>query len=235
MATTGTYSFAPSAADIILNAFGMVGIRRPDITQQHLEDAYLAANMLMVDFSNRNPNRWGMATHTQILDPLEPTYELEPQVLSIAIAYLETTTGGTTTSRVLGPISANDYAAIPQKLNEAPPTSYFFSLLTPNPTVTLWPVVPTGSSAVYTLKMQTFRQMQDVAVGGGVTIDTPYRFLDAFSTGLAARLAVLYPEKLKMSVADLEGLFERRFRLAAQTDQEKTAMYVRPQMSGYFR
>ncbi len=191
--------------------------------------------MLMVDFSNRNPNRWGMETHTQVLSALTPTYTMEPQVLSIAIAYLDVTSNGTTLSRVLGPISANDYAAIPQKLNQGQPTSYFFSLLTPNPTVTVWPVVPSGGNTTYTLQMQTFRQMQDVAVGGGVGVDTPYRFLDAFSAGLAARLAVLYPEKLKLSLADLDGLFEKRFRLAAQADQEKTAMYVRPQMSGYFR
>ncbi len=235
MTTTGTYAFNPSAADIILNAFGMIGVRRPEITQQHLEDASIQANMLMVDFSNRNPNRWGMETKTQILDEVTPTYTLDAEVLAISIAYLETTSGGTTTSRVLGPISATDYAAIPQKLNQATPTSYFFSLLTPNPTITIWPVVPSGSSAVYTLKMQTFRQMQDVRIGGGVTIDTPYRFLDAFSTGMAARLAVIYPEKLKMSIADLDALFEKRFKLAAQLDQERTPMYVRCQMSGYFR
>ena len=82
--------------------------------------------------------------------------------------------------------------------------------------------------------MQTFRQMQDVRLSNGSTLDTPYRFLDAFSTGMAARLAVLYPEKVPPKV-DFDALYERRFLLAAQKDQERTPMYVRPQMGGYFR
>lgn len=235
MATTGTYSFAPSAADIILNAFGMIGVRRPEITEQHLEDAYMAANMLMVDFSNRNPNRWGMETQTQILTPAVHTYDLTTRTLSIAIAYIDTTQNSVTTSRVLGPISATDYASIANKDQAGQPTSYFFNLLTPTPTITVWPVVPLEGNTVYTLRMQTFRQMQDVAIAGGLTVDTPYRFLDAFSTGLAARLGVLYPPKDPAKVQMLDHAFEKRFQLAAQTDQEKTPMYVRPQMSSYYR
>jgi len=234
MTTTGTYSFAPSAADIVLNAFGMIQIRRPEITQQHLEDAYMAANMLMVDFSNRNPQRWGMETQSQVLSEQTATYELTARTLAIAIAYIDTTQNDVTTSRVLGPISATDYASIANKAQEGPPTSYFFSLLT-TPTITVWPVVPEDSDITYTLRMQTFRQMQDVSLPGGYTVDTPYRFLDAFSTGLAARLVVLYPEKAKLSAGDLEALFEKRFKLAAQTDQEKTPMMIRPMMQGYWR
>lgn len=233
MTTTGTYSFAPSAADIVLNSFGMIGIRRPEITQSHLEDAYMAANFLMVDFTNRSPNRWTMETQSQVLDEATPTFDLTARTLAIAIAYIDTTSGGTTTSRVIGPISATDYASIPNKLQEGPPTTYFLSLLT-TPTITVWPVVPTSSSVTYTLKMQTFRQNQDVQLSNGITLDAPYRFLDAFSTGMAARLKVLYPEKAPAGV-DFDGLYEKRFTLAAQTDQEKTPMFIRPQFSGYFR
>lgn len=233
MATTGTYGFAPSAADIILNSFGMIGVRRTEITQAHLEDAYMAANLLMVDFTNRSPNRWTMETQSQVLDEATPTFDLTPRTLAISIAYIDTTSGDVTTSRVIGPISATDYASIPNKLQEGPPTTYFLSLLT-TPTITIWPVVPTDSTVVYTLKMQTFRQNQDVQLSNGVTLDAPYRFLDAFSTGMASRLRVLYPDKAPPGI-DFDALYEKRFKLAAQTDQEKTPMYIRPQMSAYFR
>lgn len=233
MVGTGTYSFAPSAADIVLNSFGMIGIRRSEITQHHLEDAYMAANFLMVDFTNRSPNRWTMETQDQILDPSTPTYDLTPQTLAIAIAYIDTTSGGATTSRVIGPMSAVDYASVANKLQEGIPTSYFLSLLTP-PTVTVWPVAPSSSTTTYTLRMQTFRQNQDVQLSNGVGLDAPYRFLDAFSTGMAARLKVIYPEKAPAGV-DFDGLYEKRFTLAAQTDQEKTPIFIRPVMQGYFR
>lgn len=236
MASSGTYSFAPSAGDLILNAFGMVQLRRWELTTQHLEDAYLQANLLMVDFSNRNPNRWAMELQDVSLSQGTPTYNLATRTVGVAIAYIDTTSGDTTTSRVIGPFSAADYAALPVKLQQAPPTAYFFSLLTPTPTVSVWPTP--DANGPYTLRLQTFRQMQDVTLAGGVGLDTPYRFLDAFTTGLAARLARIYPEKLKNPTSDrqeLEAAYEARFNLAAQQDQERTPMYVRPDFSGYTR
>lgn len=234
MASSGTYAFAPSAGDLILSAFGMIQLRRWELTVQHLEDAYMQANLLMVDFSNRNPNRWAIETQSVTLQEGVPTYNLADRTVGVAIAYIEKTANGTTTSRVIGPFSAADYAAVPVKAQEAPPTAFFFSLLTPTPTVTLWPVP--DADATYTLKLQTFRQMQDVVLAGGVGVDTPYRFLDAFATGLAARLAVVYPEKLKdpNKARDLQAAYESRFILAAQQDQERTPMYIRPTFAGYF-
>lgn len=236
MASSGTYSFAPSAGDIVLNAFAHVQLRRWELTIQHLEDAAMQANMLMVDFSNRNPNRWAMETQDFSLSQGVATYNLATRTVAIAIAYIDTEVNDQTNSRVIGPFSATDYAAVPVKEQQAPPTAYFFSLLTPTPTITLWPV-PDGNGP-YLLRVQTFRQMQDVVLAGGVGVDTPFRFLDAFTTGLAARLARLYPEKLKNPVQDrqeLEGLYKERFGLAAAQDQERTPMRVQPDFSGYYR
>lgn len=235
MASSGTYSFAPSAGDLVLNAFGMIQLRRWELTTQHLEDAAMQANLLMVEFSNRNPNRWAMETQSVSLSESTPTYNLADRTVGVAIAYIDTTSGSTTQSRVIGPFSAADYAAVPVKLQEAPPTAFFFSLLTPTPTVTVWPV-PDGNGP-YTLRLQTFRQMQDVVLPGGVGVDAPYRFLDAFTTGLAWRLGRIYPEKLKSptTLGDLKADYEAAFLLAAQQDQERTPMYVRPIFNGYFQ
>lgn len=232
MASTGTYTFAPSAADIILNAYGMIGVRRPDITQQHLEDAYMQANMLMVDFTNRNPNRWALETQSQVLTADDPDYTLDARTVSIAIAYIDTTANGVTTSRVIGPISAVDYASLANKGQSGPPTSYWFDLQK-TPTITLWPVP--DDAATYTLKMQTFRQMQDVNLSSGYNFDSPYRFLDAITTGMAARLALIYPPKEPGKADKLDQLFEKRFTLAAAEDQEDTPLQIMPNMSGYFR
>ncbi len=236
MATTGTYTFAPSAADLILYSFGMIGIRRAQITTEHLEDAYMAASMAMVDFSNRNPNRWAMETQDVALLQGVPTYNLEPRTLAIALAYIDTSnlaTPPTVTSRVLGPLSATDYGSLPVKLTQGPPTSFFFNLATPIPTVSVWPTP--DQNGPYLLRLQTFRQMQDVQLAGGLGIDSPYRFLEAVALGIASRLAVSYPPKAGLGPADLNTAYQNAFQLAAQRDQESTPMYVRPQMAGYFR
>lgn len=235
MASSGTYSFAPSAGDLVLNAFGMIQIRRWELTTQHLEDAAMQANLLMVEFSNRNPNRWAMELQSVSLSQGTPTYNLADRTVGVAIAYIDTTSGSTTTSRVIGPFSAADYAAVPVKLQEAPPTAFFFSLLTPTPTVSVWPVP--DANGPYTLRLQTFRQMQDITLAGGVGVDAPYRFLDAFTTGLAWRLGRIYPEKLTNpnTLPSLKADYEAAFLLAAQQDQERTPMYIRPTFSGYFQ
>lgn len=227
--TTGTYTFAPSASDSVLLAFSRCGLRRSDLTTQHLVDAGMESNLLMVDITNRSPNRWTLETQSQVLTSPTAVYTLSNRTIGIGIAYIETTSNGVTTGRVLGPISATEYAAIPNKGTLAPPTSYFFSLLT-TPTITLWPAPDTGGP--YTLQMLTFRQNQDVDLTNGLSIDCPYRFLDAFATGLAARLAEIYAP----SKADRLGAeYEKRIGLAASLDGERTPWFITPGMAGYYK
>jgi hypothetical protein len=228
MTTTGTYAQNPSAAHITLNAYGMINIRRTELTTQHLSDAALALNLLMVDMSNRVPMQWTLETQQVPLVAGTPSYTLTNRTIAISVAYISTLSGSVTTDRVIGAISASEYGAIPNKSQQAPPTSYWLSLQT-TPTITLWPVPDSTSS--YTLNLQTFRQLQDADLTQGYTLDSPYRFLDAISTGLAARLADLYrPEK----AAELDIKFERRFALAASRDQESVSLYITPGLSGYF-
>lgn len=234
MVTSGTYSFAPAAGDLVLGAYSMVQVRRWELTQQHLEDAYMQSNLQMVDFSNRNPNTWASEIQPITLVQGVPTYNLADRTIAVAICYIDqTNSAGTTLSRVVGPLSGNDYAAMPVKLQQGPPTSFYFNLLTPTPTISFWPVP--DANGPYTAEVRTFRQMQDVVLPGGVTIDSPFRFLDAFITGLAARLAILYPPKDPNLRKDLEAMYESKFNLAAQRDQESTNMYIRPQFDGYYR
>ena len=56
----GTYSFAPAASDIVLHAFSMCQIRGTELTQQHLVDASMAANLEMVNISNHAPQRFAV-------------------------------------------------------------------------------------------------------------------------------------------------------------------------------
>jgi hypothetical protein len=233
MATTGTYAFNPSAADVVLNAFGMCGVRRTMLTTEHLENAAFAANLVGVDFTNRNPNRWKMVEVDVTLVAGTATYTLDPQVVAVSAVWLNQTVGSNTISRMLGPLSATEYASIANKTQTGTPNSYFFSLLTPSPTVTLW-LVP-NQVPEYSMKLQTFQQQQDVRLSAGYTLDTPYRFLDAYTWALAARLAVYYPDPARPSLpADLNTTFEAKFALAAQLDQERVTLKLSPNLGGYY-
>ena len=239
MTSTGTYVYSPSAANIVTNAFAMIQVRRPEITTGHLLDAAEQANMLMVDISNRNPNRWLMETQTQVLSATS-TYTLAARTLAIALTTVTTTSGGQTLDRVIGPISATEYAAMPNKSQSGPPTSYFFNLQT-TPTITVWPVPDAATiAALGTLTMTTFRQVQDVDLTNGASLDAPYRFLDAITTGLAARLAEIYPDAILKSkgpqaIDRLLSMYEQRVTLAKSRDQERVNLFIQPALGSYFR
>lgn len=236
MTTSGTYVYNPSAAHIVTSAFGMIQIRRPELGTAHLLDAATALNMLMVDFSNRNPHRWAMETQSQILTVGTSLYTLTGRTLAVALA----TITQNNLDRVIGPMSATDYAALPNKAQAGPPTSFFFNLQIV-PTLTIWPVPDsTYLATTATLNLTTFRQMQDVDLSGGQTVDSPYRFLDAITTGLAFRLGHIYPDALikakgPSALADLEQLYEKRMLIACSRDRQRTPLFLTPGLSGYYR
>lgn len=190
--------------------------------------------MIMVDFSNRNPNQWALETQTIALATGLNSYNLTSRTIAIATAYISITVGSDTTDRVISAMSAAEYAAIPNKAQQGFPNSYWVNLQTPIPTIKLY--FTPDSAHTYTLNLVTFRQMQDVVPVNGQTLDAPYRFLDAFHIGLAARLSLIYPDSKRPNLPQqLDALYEKRLLLASATDQEDVNIYVTPGLQGYFR
>lgn len=234
MTTSGTYTYNPAAADIFAAALSMIGVKRTEITVQHITDASYQANMLMVELSNRNPNQWALEIQPIILTSGLATYSLSSRTIAIAAAYITTSVGGSNNDRIMAAMSASEYAAIPIKTQQGFPNSYWFRLQEVTPTITLY-YVP-DSAYTYTLNLYSFRQQQDINPADGQTVDVPYRFLDAVTTGLAARLAISYPDPKRPNLPkDLESLYEKRLGLATMTDQEDVNMYITPGLQGYFR
>lgn len=210
-------------------AYSLCNVRRTQLETEHYADAEMAANFAMVEMSNLNPQRFARETTPIALTQGVAVYTLPNRFLAMFIATIATGSGGTLVERVLGPISDYQYQAMPNKNEQGPPTSYFFSLLDV-PTVTFWPT-PDGGGP-YTANVSTFRQMQDVDLANTQGVDAPYRFLDAFTTNVAARLADSY------APARADALYARaaqRMQLAQGRDQESTAISILPGLSSYYR
>lgn len=229
MATTGTYSFSPTSANIILNAFGRIKIRRTEVTQQHLEDAVTEANLLQVEFSNRQPNLWKSELYPVALTEAVESYTLLARFISPMAVYLTSEdSSGNSTDRILYPLSTYEYAALPNKLTSGPPTSYWYNRQA-TPVIKLYPV-PDGQ-ATYTLNLQILSQPEDVGMRNGTTLDFPYRWIDAFTAALAARLAAIYAQDLE----DRRKIdAERAWQFAAGEDIEYTPLYIMPGLNGYY-
>ncbi len=238
MAATGTYAYGPATSNLMLTAFNRCLIRRTEITAQHLADAENEANLVQVEWSSRQPNLWTTELYTTALTEGTATYTLPARMIAIQAAYLSIDDGsGSSTDQILWALSTFEFSAIPDKTQEAVPNSYWYDR-TITPQITLWPVP--NEDDRYTLNLRILHQIQDASLASGTTLDLPYRWLDAWVSALAARLADLYPDALIKSkgpgaITDMWAKAERAWKIAATEDQERVPMYLQPQTYSYWR
>lgn len=228
MTTTSTYNFNPAASDLTLNAFARCGIKRTEITAQHMADAVLESNLIQVELSARLPNLFAKEDYSQALTEGTATYTLPSRFLAFQAVWLSSSNGGVSTDRLIFPYGAIDYAAIADKTQQGSPTSYYLSTVVP-PTITLWPVP--DDTATYTLNAYILRQFQDASLVSGYTVDVAYRALDVWVAKLAHRLARIYAqdkEILRKSDAD------EAWAIFATLDQEKVPIYINAAIGGYY-
>lgn len=228
--TSGTYNFAPALSEVVLNAYARIGVRRTEIQQTHLADAKMEANLLLAKIADQQPNLWSVDLLTLPLLQGASTYTVPAETVMILDAYIRY--GSPSTDRSIYPISRSEYATYPEKSLQAFPTVFWFDRLI-SPTITIWPV-PDGNGP-YTLFYYRVRQIQDADYSDGtnaLNIEIPYLWLDAFTSGLAARLARIYAPQLegqrKMDADEAWGL-------AAKQDVENVTLMMNPGLSSYFR
>lgn len=232
MATSGTYTFNPSLGELTLYAYNLIGVRNTALLQEHMEAARMAANLLCSNWSNRGVNLWAVDLVTVPLVQGQKTYNVDLNTVTMLDAYMVIDDGnGQPIDRIILPVSRTEYASYPNKETEGFTTTFWFDrLISPNPTVTLWPV-PDGTSAQY-LKYYRVRQIQDSALQGAKNVEIPFLWLDAFAYGLAARLAVIWaPDKLQM----IKPLADEAYVVAAEQNTEYAQVYISPNLSGYWR
>jgi hypothetical protein len=138
-------------------------------------------------------------------------------------------TGNTPLDFYLYPISRMEYAAQPSKTTQARPTTFWFDRIIP-PQLTFWQTP--DANGPYTLFYYAVVQQQDAVMANGVTLALPYRFYEAYASGLAARLARKYAPAL---AAELKAEARQMWEEAAQQDVEQTPLYIFPGAQSYFR
>jgi hypothetical protein len=200
-----------------------------ELSVQHFFDAANEANFVNVDMCNRLPNLWKSELYSVTLSQGVATYTLPERLINFMAVYLNVDYGdpSSTTDRILTPISTYEYASIPNKATQAPPTSYWFNRQS-IPQIVMWPTP--DNTATYTLKMQSMMQIEDASLASGTTIDMPYRFLDCFVAKLAHRLARIYrPQQEQLRKADAD----EAWAVAATEDTEPVPMFVIPNLGSY--
>jgi hypothetical protein len=223
MTTSGTYAFNPSLGELVLYAYNVAGLRSTSLVQEHFESARMATNMMLSRWSNEGVNLWAVDLVSIALVQGQASYSVDPSTVVILDAYMETTNGGATTDRIILPISRTEYASYPNKTQQGFTTVYWMDrLLSP---------VPDGTSAQY-LKYYRVAQLQDASMANGQTVDVPYLWMEAFSDGLAYRLAKIWNPQVAPA---LKAVADESYQIAAMQNVETAQQYISPQLSGYYR
>jgi hypothetical protein len=227
--TSNTFSFQPSASQLILYAYARCGIRGPQLQAEHMRDAVTALNMIQSDWANDQVNLWTVELITVPLVFGQIAYPVPENVILILDAYLEINPGTSAPIDLyMYPISRTEYAAFPNKVSPGRPTTYWFDR-TLTPVVNLW---QPPDDASQTFNYYACRQIQDVGTQNGQQPEIPYPWLKAFSDALSVELAMIYaPDKVQM----LQPAAMASYKRAKAMGAERSALFLFPGINNYFR
>jgi hypothetical protein len=233
--TSGTTTFNPANADLVLDALSRIAIRGPAVSTEHLFEARMSANLILADWSgNRSVNLWAVDLQTVPCVVGEPNYPPPPDTVNVLDAYITNVPGGSTRPQdlTIRPVGRSEYAALPDKTRQGRPTVYWFQRTNP-PKLTLWEV----PNDTYTLNYYRMRVLQDFNILADENLDTLARFCRAFSTELAQDLYIKFPPPqdrgISFQVIQQEAM--RHWASAAGKDVENVPQKIYPNFWPYYR
>lgn len=226
MATSGTNTFGiqTEQQSVIDEAYERIGREASTLSANDVDSAIRSLSYLFASWANLGINLWKVGLQSQALTQGQMSFALNSNVVEIFNCYRRQTSGGINTDTSMTAISRADYAAIPNKQQQGPPTQFYFER-TITPTAYIWQTPQDSSYTMYFYAMT----MQEDPGSPTNTLDAPQRFFDAIAGGLAARLAVKWaPEKVPM----LLGMADQAFAIAAAEDTENVPMRIVPDTIG---
>jgi hypothetical protein len=235
---SGTRSFSPSAADLVLNAFSRCGKSAAQLTAEHMMQATLEANLLNTEWGNKGVILWEsvlfpLPAPNTPLNVKQYQLTLPASVVALLAVYVELQTAvgsNIIPSNIpLGVFSTTEYAALNNPQTTGRPTTYWWDRQIIS-VINLYPIPDVGGT--YFVFARVLQQIQDVVLPAGVTLDMPNRFFDAFTSGMAKRLSVHFaPERFSV----LETQEQKAWDLAVKRGGEDVSMNFGPQLGSYFR
>lgn len=144
--------------------------------------------------------------------------------LSVREVYFNALSG--TSDIIMSRLSRSEYVSMGNKSEAGRSSSFYIERAQSIPTITFWPPPQEEFTTVF---INRIRQVQD-ATQSQETLDIPYRFLEAFTSTLAAKLS------LKCAfdrVAVLSKAAEMSVEIALNEDRERVDVSFKPDIGGY--
>lgn len=225
--TSKAFNFSPSGDEFVLSAFARIQIRPTELTQNHMFNARMALNLLLSEWSSKQPNLWVVGLQTIPLIQGVATYSLPQPTVMILDLYIRTGIDPPI-DRYLWPVSRTEYASFSNKTQQGTPTVYWYDRQI-SQAITFYQV-PDGNGP-YTARFYSVRQNQDADLQNGYNVEIPYRFYEAYIAGLAWKLSEIYAPQLEDK---LFARYERAWNNAATQDVENVPLTIMPGIGGYF-
>jgi len=217
----------------VFEAFDRIQVHANAVTRDHLTSARNSLNLELLSWSNRGFNLWKLASGSITLTAGVATYTLPATLADLTEVYFSQVNGfgaGYNSDRIMLPITREQYAEMPNKMQPGTPTVYWFQRLA-TPQITVWQPPQIGSPT-YQINWYGLQFIEDAGIATGEWPDVVPRALDALCAKLTARLAEKFaPQQL----AAKEALAEKAWSLFATADQEPGAITIRPNISRWRR
>lgn len=227
MTTSGTTLFNPDIAELIEEAYERVG--KEVRTGYEFKTARRSLNYLMADWANKGLNLWTIEQGEVPLLVGVGDYPLPDDTVDLIETVVRQNQGSqyNQVDLQIQRISVSTYATIPNKLDQGRPIQIFVDRQSPTPIARIWPRPNVDG---YILVYWRLRRLDDAGNSGTLTMDVPFRFLEALTAGLAYQLALKTPEaegRLPM----LKQLYDEAFKLAADEDRQRVSVRFVPSIS----
>lgn len=232
MATSNQYTFNPSLGSLTIFAFNRVGVRASALTQEYLEDARMAAGMILMDWSNKGVNLWEVQLFTVPFVKGQASYSVPANLVNILDLYYTVASGTSYTNRYITPVSRTEFASYPNPNQQGITTTYWHNR-TFNPTLNFY-LTPDGTEQSFSY--YALVQLQDANFTSGQTVDIVPLWLTAFAYALAVHLIPWSDRADRAELrASLPGMADRFYASAAATNVETSQIYITPTLEGYWR
>lgn len=229
MATSGTYTFNPSIAEIMEEAFERCGLELR--TGYDIKTARRSLNYLTLEWANRQINLWRQTYATVTLVAGTATYTLPAETLDVVDGSIRTNAGNATTQAdiEIQRMSASTYQSQVNKLAQAKPLQYYIDRTSGAPTVTFWPVPDAVAS--YVFYYTGLNKIEDAGSSIDYTMGIPTRFIPALTSGLAFHIASKKPSAFAL-IPMLKARYDMDWQEASEEDRDRTSLMITPSV-GY--
>ena len=213
MATSGTFLFNPTIAELLDDAYERCGKDPRDLTLYHIDSARRSANLMLADWGNDGIKQWAMEEETVPTTVGMQSFAVATGTIDIFSMVLERE--GVVTPMV--PISRVEYHQIHDKDLEGRPDRYFIQRDRDSQTAYIWQA---GENTTDVIRYWRLRQLEDIGRAHNQA-DIPHRFHEAFCACWAAKLAEKWaPDREGGLIAKAKVAFQRAF----YADRERVAL-----------